>query len=104
MQVSGRIQRWIMTLAVYKYSLVFRKTEEHGNADAMSQLPMDQTEEEETLSEIVLLVESLKDTPIECSQVKRWTRRDPILSLVLQYILSGWPQHLCIDWFHQVSM
>eukprot|EP00731_Ephydatia_muelleri_P037580 Em0512g2a len=30
MQVSGRIQRWIMTLAVYKYKLVFKKTEEHG--------------------------------------------------------------------------
>ena len=28
MQVSGRIQRWIMTLAVYKYKLLFRKTEE----------------------------------------------------------------------------
>ena len=39
MQVSGRIQRWIMTLAVYK--LVFKKTEEHGNADALSRLPMD---------------------------------------------------------------
>ena len=41
MQVSGRIQRWIMTLAVYKYKLVFKKTEEHGNADALSRLPMD---------------------------------------------------------------
>ena len=106
MQVSGRIQRWIMTLAVYKYSLVFRKTEEHGNADAMSRLPMDQIgkeNEEETPSEIVLLVESLKDTPIECSQVKLWTRRDPILSQVLQYILSGWPQHLPSDTPQQLS-
>eukprot|EP00731_Ephydatia_muelleri_P017107 Em0010g205a len=30
-KVSGRIQRWIMTLAVYKYKLVFKKTEEHDH-------------------------------------------------------------------------
>ena len=40
-----------MTLAVYKYKLVFKKTEEHGNADALSRLPMDgkQIEEEEEI-------------------------------------------------------
>ena len=45
-----------MTLAVYKYKLLFRKTEEHCNADALSRLPMDGKqieEEEETLSELV---------------------------------------------------
>ncbi|KAL5478092.1 hypothetical protein EMCRGX_G024972 [Ephydatia muelleri] len=96
MQVSGRIQRWIMTLAVYKYKLVFKKTEEHGNADALSRLPMDgkQIEEEEEIpTELVLLFESLKDSPVDCSQVKHWTKKDPILSQVLQYILAGWPLH-----------
>ena len=55
MQVSGRM---IMTLAVYKYKLLFRKTEEHCNADALSRLPMNGKqieEEEETPSELVLL-------------------------------------------------
>eukprot|EP00731_Ephydatia_muelleri_P008944 Em0004g1282a len=96
MQVSGRIQRWIMTLAVHKYKLVFKKTEEHGNADALSWLPMDgkQIEEEEEIpTELVLLFESLKDSPVDCSQVKHWTKKDPILSQVLQYILAGWPLH-----------
>eukprot|EP00731_Ephydatia_muelleri_P033589 Em0033g5a len=95
-KVSGRIQRWIMTLAVYKYKLVFKKTEEHGNADALSRLPMDgkQIEEEEEIpTELVLLFESLKDSPVDCSQVKHWTKKDPILSQVLQYILAGWPLH-----------
>ena len=54
-------------------------------------------EEEETPSELVLLVESLKDSPVDCSQVKHWTKRDPILSKVLQYVLAGWPQHLPSD-------
>ena len=100
MQVSGRILRWIMTLAVYKYKLFFRKSEEHSNADALSRLPVDGKqieEEEETSSELVLLVESLKDSPVDCSQVKHWTKRDPILSQVLQYVLAGWPQHLPSD-------
>ncbi|KAL5499597.1 hypothetical protein EMCRGX_G011045 [Ephydatia muelleri] len=96
MQVSGRIQRWIMTLAVYKYKLVFKETEEHGNADALSRLPMDRKqieEEEEIPTELVLLFESLKDSPVDCSQVKHWTKKDPIMSQVLQYILAGWPLH-----------
>ena len=89
-----------MTLAVYKYNLVFRKTEEHCNADALSRLPMDGKqieEEEETPSELVILVESVTNSPVDCSHVKHWTKRDPILSQVLQDVPAGWPQNLSSD-------
>ena len=39
-QASARIQRWALTLAMYKYSLKFKSTKQHGNADAMSRLPL----------------------------------------------------------------
>ena len=32
--------------------------------------------------------------PVTFRQVKTWTRRDPILSHVLQYVQLGWPANL----------
>ena len=33
----------------------------------------------------------LSKGPVEAKQIKLWTRRDPMLSKVLQFILYGWP-------------
>ena len=38
-QAAGRIQHWPLLLASYQYSIVFRPTQKHQNADAMSRLP-----------------------------------------------------------------
>ena len=38
-QSSSRIQRWILTLAPYEYTLAARPTTQHGNTDAMRRLP-----------------------------------------------------------------
>ena len=39
-QASSRIQCWALTLAFYEYTLAARSTTQHGNADAMSCLPL----------------------------------------------------------------
>ena len=39
-QPSRRIQRWALTLAAYEYTLSWRPTKQHENADAMSRLPL----------------------------------------------------------------
>ena len=36
---SARIQRWALTLAAYEYTLVSRRTNAHGNADARNPSP-----------------------------------------------------------------
>ncbi len=64
-QASGRIMRWALTLSSYEYSLVFRPTGKHGNADALSRLPLPKTPEHVPVpAEVVLLVEGLQDSPI----------------------------------------
>ena len=45
-QASGRIQRWALTLAAYEYTIAFRPTAAHSNADALSHLPMQGQEEQ----------------------------------------------------------
>ena len=39
----------------------------------------------------VLLVEHLLDAPVKAHEIRIWTRRDPLLSRVKQFIQSGWP-------------
>ena len=90
---SNRIQRWAWTLASYEYSIVCRKTGQHANADAMSQLPLPYTPDETAIpEELVLMVEGLQDAPITASQIAQWTRRDPLMARVTRCILEGWPK------------
>ena len=39
-QASARIKRWSLFLSSYEYTLSFRKTGAHANADALSRLPL----------------------------------------------------------------
>ena len=39
-QVSRCIQRWTLTLAAYEYTIAFRPTTAHSNADALNQLQL----------------------------------------------------------------
>ena len=91
-QASARIQRWALALASYEYTLACRSTTEHGNADALSRLPLpDCPEVTQMPAELVLLVEKLGETPVSAAQVRRMTRRDVTLSRVLGYVQDGWP-------------
>ena len=70
-QASGRIQRWALALAAYEYNLSFRSTSQHGNADAMSRLPLPEKPSDTALpAETILLVENLDDSPVSSSQIR----------------------------------
>ena len=91
-QASSRIKRWSLFLSSYEYTLRFRNTSAHANADALSRLPL--PEEPATVArepELVMLAEHLADSPVTANDIRRWTQRDKILSRVLQYVLQGWP-------------
>ena len=89
---SNRIQRWALTLSMYEYSILFKSTATHGNADALSRLPLPETSKDPPVpAETVLLLEQLSESPISVKQIKLWTRQDPILSCVLQFTSYGWP-------------
>ena len=90
---SSRIQRWALTLGMYEYELIHKSGATHGNADALSRLPLPGSASEETPqpAETVLLFEELQKGPVTAEQIKLWTRRDPVLSRVQQFVLKGWP-------------
>ncbi len=93
-QASPRVKRWSLFLSGYEYSLVFRNTSAHANADALSRLPLPvEPATTDTPPEIVLLADHLKDSPVTEADIRVWTRTDPELSQVLQFVMQGWPSH-----------
>ena len=94
-QASARIRRWSLTLSVYEYTVIFRGTKQHSNADALSRLPLSTTPMDVSMApELVLLLDHLTNSPVTVEDICTWTRRDPILAQVLQYVEQGWP-HNC---------
>ena len=79
---------------MYEYTLKFRNTTAHGNADTLSQLPLLVVPANvEKPPELVLLTEHLQDSPVTANHICSWTQKDPILSKVVQFFQQGWPSH-----------
>jgi len=77
-QASARIQRWALTLSMYEYTLQFKKTEDHANADALSRLPLPEHPQSVPLPvETIYLMECLESSPITAVQIRSWTKERP---------------------------
>ena len=90
-EAAPQMQRWALTLTAYEYTISYKAAPTNGNADASSRLPLPEVQQSvPILGETMLLMEHL-ETQVSSSQVKAWTRKDPILSQVLRYTLEGLP-------------
>ena len=88
---SPRIQRWSLILAGYDYSVKYRAGNDIPNADALSRLPLPQTNENTPVpGELVHLVETLNSSPISVHEVKSHTAKDPVLSRIVAVVSQGW--------------
>ena len=69
------------------------------HADAMSCLPLNvpECDEDRLPTEVVFLLQTLDYSPITSEQIRIMTRRDPVLSKILDYMTTGsWPTN-CFD-------
>lgn len=88
---SARIIQWSMFLSNYEYQLIFRSTEAHANADALSRFPLLTERAKEAMElELVLLVEHLADSPVT-AKVQNCTQHNAILFQVLHMYVSPIP-------------
>ena len=77
----------------YEYTIAYRPTQKHGNADAMSRLPLvDKPINVPVHQELFLLIESLQNLLFTNKDIREWTRKDPLLSIVYRHIQFGWPR------------
>ena len=91
-QASAHIRCWSLQLATYEYTITFRGTKLHGNADALSRLPLPNAPAEVPVEpELVLRLQHLDESPVTVNDIHKWTKRDPLLAQVLQFVEQGWP-------------
>ena len=90
---ANRLARWALTLNQYDYTIEYRKTSNHGNADALSRLPIglnnkfDEKEEGEDIDMVcsINLIGSQLN-PTDPGILKKETAKDPVLSTVMRYM------------------
>ena len=82
---------------MYGYSLTFKCTTQHSNADALSHLPLPDTVKIPLPPETILLLDFLDKSPVTSDQIRTWTRRDPLLAKVMEYLRTEWPDHINDD-------
>ncbi len=90
-QAAARLQRWSLILASYDYTIQYRATAKHSNADGMSRLPLRQywSPPEENINCIFFTDDIC--TNITSEIVSKYTQSDKILSKVFKYLKFGWP-------------
>uniref|UniRef100_A0A8C6SMM6 ribonuclease H n=1 Tax=Neogobius melanostomus TaxID=47308 RepID=A0A8C6SMM6_9GOBI len=85
---ASRLQRWALLLSAHSYDIKYRKADSHCNADGLSRLPLPVTKHEPNTVEIFYF-KNVEKSPVTASQVKKATRSDPELSVVMDIVIKG---------------
>ena len=92
---AARLQRWSWILSAYQYTIEFRPTDKHANADGLSRLPLKETgREENDLASKIFNISQLEALPITVRHLRAATHSDILLSKVYRYTKRGWPQRV----------
>ncbi|XP_062513410.1 uncharacterized protein K02A2.6-like [Corticium candelabrum] len=98
---ANRLARWALMLSQYDYTIEYRNTSKHGNADALSRLPagpdvyFDGKEDERDIVTVCLI--NTIDTqikPTDQSALRKESTKDPVISEIIRYTREGWPNQV----------
>ena len=85
---ASRLQRQALFLSQYSYSIQYRSTLQHANADALFRLPLEVEHRLKRLDDMLKQVDVL---PVTADCLRQATNHDPLLSKMLVFVQSGWP-------------
>ena len=92
---AARLQRWAILLSAYDYSIQYKSTTDHGNADGLSRLPLPLTSPTtDTQGAATFNIGQVQALPVTFQHIQKATRRDKILGKVYRYVIEGWPSHV----------
>ena len=96
---ANRLARWSLMLSQYDYTIEYRSTKQHGNADALGRLPVSpdlSIDGEEGGNDVdTVCINRVINSQLQThsrNQLKDATNRDPVLSEVKRHVHEGWPQ------------
>jgi len=86
---ASRLQRWALFLMGYQYTIEFRSTLRHANANGFSLLLLRNTGSSHGSSEEVtaLNLNQIHNLPLSAQELQEATSKDPILGKVLGFTL-----------------
>lgn len=88
---AARMQRWALILSAYVYKLEFRRTEEHGNADALSRFPLaGQAHSEKGFPPSSLFHVEFFEGGVTFADIQKAMATDTILSEAVERLKNGW--------------
>ena len=88
-RAAARVLRWALLLSAYDFELRYREGVQNGNADGLSRLPLPSHDGEVSQRVVSIALMELVKSPISEAELRRNTRNDPVLSVVLQRVLEG---------------
>jgi hypothetical protein len=89
---ATRLQHYAIYLSAFRYDIIYRKSEDHGNVDALSRLPRKSEELQDMASSKdqveVMFMEQMELLPINAQVISEATIKDPVLGKLWR-ILKG---------------
>ena len=79
---AARLQRYELLLSAHDYSIEYRSTTKHGNADGLSRLPLPALAEIDEDYAECFYFKQFRTFPVIAAQISRETRKDKVLSRV----------------------
>ena len=87
---ATRRQRWCLFLGAFSYQIEFRGTKQHANCDGLSRLPQPHAPAEKHDEVEMFHTSVVEALPVTDQELTMQTRRDPVLSRVLELVQSEW--------------
>ena len=95
---ANRLARRALWLNQFDYTIEYRKTADHGSADALSRLPsgddinFNREESGEDMDMVCAIkVLSLQMQPVDANILRQESQKDPVISKVMRYVWEEWP-------------
>ena len=85
--VAARLQRYAILLCGYNYTIEFRSSEKHGNADALSRLPLDGSSV--SVDSDPPLMVNFVSSPVSSKDISAATKSDRVLKVVHDCVLKN---------------
>uniref|UniRef100_A0AA85J8L0 Integrase catalytic domain-containing protein n=1 Tax=Trichobilharzia regenti TaxID=157069 RepID=A0AA85J8L0_TRIRE len=98
---ANRLQRWAIILLGYDFDIKYNRTNEFGQADALSRLISDYpaSSEDMVIASIAtkdyavnLIDNAIRSLPVTFAEIQRTTSTDATLRRATQYVSSNWPK------------
>ena len=97
MATANRLQRWAISLMGYSYTIRYKPTLQHANADALSRLPAgddDAFVDNESIQVNRIRTQIMEESPVDCVAVRTAVDADPNLRLIRKFVLDKWPNSI----------